>query len=160
MMHQVLNELVKVDKIKTDYKTMKDTTTFKKLTSPFKRPGMVIVCALYLAGQFAFIITAATTYNEMNQLGIQVLNGGGWVVIYIIAIIVGIIANMYAFVVAGFWIMVVATMLAIIVFIVIMIVLVCSLCPRVLTYAVTTVYFFICLPAIHSSCISTWSGTL
>ena len=124
-MHQVLNELVKVDKIKSDYKTMKETATFKKLTSPFKSPGMVIVCALYLAAQFAFVITAATAHNEMNQLGIQVLNGGGWVVFYIIAVIVGIIANMYAFAVAGFWIMVVATVLAIIAFIVIMIVLVC-----------------------------------
>ena len=110
-MHQFIVKLIKVDQLKNDYETLKNTAFFLKLSQPFRSPWVVIFCALYLVGQFAFIVTAATAYNETNQLVSQVLNGGGWVVFYVIAVFVGIIANLYAFAVAGLWISIVALVL-------------------------------------------------
>ena len=128
---QKLSKREKVERIKQfgfkftdDFKKWRDISFLTKFEYPFKNPWMVILCLFYASIQLIFIICAGVAVSDTGVAMSQVLNGGGWVVYYIIAIIFGAIANAYAFLVAGFWISVFLLVVAIMVGIMLCIVLV------------------------------------
>jgi len=111
-------------KFKEDFKKFRSTTLSQKLEYPFRNPAIVVFSLLYAAMQLTFIVCAGVAVNEMGVVVSQVLNGGGWVAYYIFAVILGAIANAYIFIVAAFWILIVAAVIAIIAGIVLCILLV------------------------------------
>ena len=128
---QKLSKREKVERIKQfgfkftdDFKKWRDISFLTKFEYPFKNPWMVMLCLFYASIQLIFIICAGVAVSDTGVAMSQVLNGGGWVVYYIIAIIFGAIANAYAFLVAGFWISVFLLVVAIMVGIMLCIVLV------------------------------------
>ena len=100
---QLLSKFVRMEKLETQFKDMRTKNFCEKFVYPFKSPVLIVLCLIYAALQFAFIMSAALAIDEMGQLVSQILNGGGWIVYYIIAVIVGIIANVYVFAVAALW---------------------------------------------------------
>ena len=107
-----------------DFQKLRSLTFLNKVEYPFKSPLIIFLCMLYAAMQLTFIICAGVAINDMGVVVSQVLNGGGWVVYYIFAIIFGAIANAYVLLVAGFWILVIVVITAILVGILFCIVLV------------------------------------
>ena len=99
--------------LKNDFKELFEKGFFEKFSYPFNSPALVIICFLYTVLQLAFILCAAQTMDEMGVVINHVLNGGGWVVYYIVVIIVGVIANCYVFLVAGFWILTISAIIVI-----------------------------------------------
>ena len=80
--------------LRNDFKKLIDKGFCKKLTYPCFHPITVLVCLIYSASQFAFVITAI--------IGIQSAELG-YVIYYIISIILGIIVNIYVFIIAAIW---------------------------------------------------------
>ena len=114
-MSRVISDFVRV---KTEYNGLRNTRFLDKLVHPFRSPGLVILCLLYGGGQLGFVVCAATTTSETGIVMGQFLNGGGWMVYYIFAVVVGALANLYVFAVAAVWVMVIAAIAAIITIIV------------------------------------------
>ena len=119
---KLVHQFAKLRNVEQDFKNLRNDQWFNKFKYPFLSPALVAFCTVYLALQLAFILCAALAVDEMGQIVFQVLNGGGWVVYYVFAVIVGVIANAYVFLITGFWIAVVVTVLLIIAMIVAVIV--------------------------------------
>ena len=100
--------------LKNEFSELFKKSWGEKFLYPFKAPMLVVICLVYAALQLAFVICAAQAVDEMGTVVTHVLNGGTWVIFYIFAIIVGFIANVYSFLVAGVWIAIVAIVLAVI----------------------------------------------
>ncbi|XP_064399158.1 uncharacterized protein LOC135345659 [Halichondria panicea] len=115
-MSKVISKFIRVDQLKTDYNVLSNTRFLDKLSYPFKSPGLIILCLLYAGGQLGFIICAATAKDETGMLMGQVLNGGGWVVYYIFAVVVGALANLYVFAVAAVWVTIISVIICIVMF--------------------------------------------
>ncbi len=114
-----------IKKFGDDFEKFRQMSFFSKFEYPFKNPWLVLLCLFYAGMQFTFVICAGVTMNDMGILTSQILNGGGWILYYIIAIAFGVIANAYAFLVAAFWIFIIATILAIIIGVILCCILIC-----------------------------------
>ncbi len=114
-----------IKKFGDDLKKLRQMSFLSKFWYPFKNPWLVLLCLSYAGMQFTFVICAGVTMNDMGILTSQILNGGGWIFYYIIAIAFGVIANAYAFLVAAFWIFIIATILAIIIGVILCCILIC-----------------------------------
>ena len=114
MMVKFVAEFVQIDKLSTQYRILRNTNILDKFIYPFKSPILVILCLAYAGCQLAFVVCAAIAMDETGQIAGQILNGGGWIIYYIIAVAVGVITNFYVFAVAAFWIIVVAAVIALI----------------------------------------------
>ena len=112
--------------LKNDFTNMHKTASWlgDKFTYPFRSPLMVALAITYSAFQFAFILCAALT----DGMEVEVLNGGlGWVLFYIFSIIVGVVANLYVFIVAALWTFIIVSIIVGIAVIVAFIVLIIAL---------------------------------
>lgn len=89
--------------LKDDFEVIFSKRFLVKFLYPFKTPMLIIVCLVYSALQFAFVVCASLAVDEMGVVVIHILNGGGWVYYYIAAVAVGVIANIYTFVIAAVW---------------------------------------------------------
>ena len=96
---RLVANFVRIDKLETQFDSMRNTGTSKKFFYPFESPVLIILCLVYALLQLGFIICAAVADTGPSE----VLNGGGWFNFYIVAIIVGIITNLYTFAVAALW---------------------------------------------------------
>lgn len=96
---RLVANFVRIDKLETQFNDMRNKGASKKIFYPFESPVLIILCLIYALLQLGFIICAAIADTGPSE----VLNGGGWIYFYIIAIIMGIIANLYTFTVAAFW---------------------------------------------------------
>ena len=121
----VISEFVRIDKLTSEYDGLRNTRLPDKILYPFKSPGLVILCLLYASCQFAFVLCAAIATQETGEIIGQILNGGGWVIYYIIAVVVGILANLYVFAVAGLWF---AIIVGVLILVVAILALVCFAC--------------------------------
>lgn len=113
--------------LKNDFDNLFRKSWCEKFSYPFKAPMLVIICLVYAVLQLTFIICAAQAVDEMGVVITHVLNGGGWVVYYLFAVIVGAIANLYVFLVAGLWVAIITAVLAAIAVVVAGIALICLL---------------------------------
>ncbi len=114
-----------IKKFGDDFEKLRQMSFLSKFGYPFKNPWLVLLCLFYAGMQFTFVICAGVTMNDMGILTSQILNGGGWIFYYIIAIAFGVIANAYAFLVAAFWIFIIATIIAIIIGVILYCILIC-----------------------------------
>ena len=81
-------------KLRENFKEFQNINTCNKLTYAFRNPFLVTACLAYSFAQLAFVIVAI--------VGIQ-NETFGTIIYYILSIVIGIIANMYVFLVAAFW---------------------------------------------------------
>ena len=103
------------EKLDSDFHTLRETTVFAKLSYPFKKPGLIIICMIYTALLLSFVLCASLTVGESGDLLVQILNGGGWVIYYLLAIVFGIIANLYVLLVVALWVIILAITVSIVV---------------------------------------------
>lgn len=96
---RLIANFVRIDKLEKQFNDMRKIGASKKFFYPFESPVLIILCLVYALLQLGFIICAAVADTGPSE----VLNGGGWVNFYIVAIITGIIANLYTFAVAALW---------------------------------------------------------
>ena len=124
------------DKMYSDFKILHDKSFFKKLTYAFKSPGLIFLCICYVVLQTTFFVCAAVTYNEMGTLVVHILNGGGWLLHYLLACGIAVLANLYVLLVVVLWIIIINIIL-----IVISIILIVIAIP--IASIVAILYFFI-----------------
>ena len=106
-----------------EYEDMREISFCEKVGYPFKSPGLVIVCMFYAACQLAFVLCGVYAINNMARIVVIYLNGGGWSIYVFVATAVGVVINIYSFLIAGFWIMIIALVIAAIVLLII-----CCIC--------------------------------
>lgn len=95
------------DKFYEDFELLRDVPFSDKAAYPFKSPTISVICLAYGLLLAAFVICAAVTYDETGALVVHILNGGGWVLYFILACVVGAVANLYVLLVAAVWIMII-----------------------------------------------------
>lgn len=104
---RLVANFVRINKLENDFNDMRKKGTSKKFFYPFESPVLIILCLVYALLQLGFIVCAALADTGPSE----VLNGGGWINFYIAAVIMGIIANLYTFAVAGLWIAIIVGIL-------------------------------------------------
>ena len=107
-----MNEPQGMKSLPTEYEEMRKINFCEKFVYPFKSPGLVIFCMLYAAGQFAFVLCSVYAIDDMSRVTLVFLNGGGWLIYVFVAAVMGAIINIYAFLVAGLWVMIIALVIA------------------------------------------------
>ena len=90
--------------LKEDFEVIFRKSLLVKFSYPFKTPSSIVICIVYIALQFAFMVCAALAVDEMGAVVIHILNGSGWVYYYISVVALGIIANIYTVLVVAIWI--------------------------------------------------------
>ena len=110
---EAICKFVRMSKLETEYKEMRKVNFCDKVAYPFKSPGLVVVCLFYAGCQIAFVLCSVFTIDN-NQAGFNIvfLNDGGWIAYVFVAAIAGAIINVYAFLVAGIWIMIIVMVIA------------------------------------------------
>lgn len=108
-----INKYVHLAELKRQFKNLRETYWFEKFTYPFKSLQMVILCMIYTLIYLGFFICAGVfsgeTGTDMGPLG-----GGSWNGFYGFTIVVSVLANLYVFSVALFWVGIIAVVIAII----------------------------------------------
>ena len=104
----------KTESLVKEFDELRNISRTTKFAYPFTSPALIFFCVCYGLLLISFVICAGTTYNDMGFLIIHILNGGGWVIYYIVACIIGLIANIYILLVAGVWIILIAFIILVI----------------------------------------------
>ncbi len=91
---------VKAKGLDTQLQSFKNAPFSKKFAYPFKTPGMVLLCALYLAAQLAFVSLAIIGENEKPRI----VQSDWFALFYFIAGNVAFVINIHSFIVPLFWI--------------------------------------------------------
>ena len=104
--------------LKKDFRTMRGKSWFQeKFAYPFKSPVLVVLCMLYFASQVAFAVCAVLTddveidESEFEVQNLVILNGGNWSKFYTAALVLGVLANLYTFIVAVVWLIIIAVLI-------------------------------------------------
>ena len=102
-----IHRFLKIEELRAGFKTLHETNWCKKFVYPFTVPAVAIACLIYL-GMQAILVIYAIVILVQNESNIdQFLGDGGWVHLYIIAIVVfTVIVNAYSIGVASFWLIV------------------------------------------------------
>ena len=118
--HEGMNSLL------VEYKEMRENKSLgEKLGYPFKSPGLVTICMFYAACQLAFLVCGVYAINNMATVVFAYLNGGGWSIYVIVATAFCVVINIYSFLVAGFWTMIIVLVTVAILLIICCIFLLC-----------------------------------
>ena len=103
--------------LENDFQDMRGKRFKEKFAYPFKSPVLVVLCIAYFACQVAFAVCAVSTNEvELNEFGNEVpkydfLNNGSWDSFYKAAVFLGILANLYTFLVACVWLVIIAVLI-------------------------------------------------
>lgn len=87
-----------------DFQNLRNVSFWSKAVYPFKSPAVIVMCVSYGLLLATFVICAAVTYDQTGTLVVQILNGGGWVLYFTAACIIGAVANLYVLLVAAVWV--------------------------------------------------------
>ena len=99
---KVIDKFLNVDHLMEDYHNLRQKGFLKKFLYPFRTPTLVTICMIYAILVTAFVVSAGVSSTE-GSLQSQILNGGGWIVCYILTILLFIATNAYATLVAATW---------------------------------------------------------
>ena len=102
-----INRYIHFMELKNEFKLLRQNTCCDKFIYPFKSPQMVIICIAYTLLQLGFVVCAGV--SSVGPLG-----GGGWLFFYIVAIVMGFIANLHVFTIAIFWNTIIITVIVLI----------------------------------------------
>ena len=91
---KIASKLNAGNKLKEDFRKLRDIDFTKKVSYAFRNPFLVAACLTYSFAQLAFVVVAI--------IGIQ-NETLGTIIYYILSIIIGILANVYVFLVAALW---------------------------------------------------------
>ena len=95
-----ISKFVNLAEMKDKFKKLRSTASFEKFSYAFQSPQMVLISMIYAGLQLAFVVCA---YNSVNNYY--------WRAFFVLAAIVGYIANLYVFTVAVFWSVVIMAIL-------------------------------------------------
>ena len=107
-----ISNFVRITKLEEEYKQMRKRNFCDKFLYPFRSPVLVVICLAYMVSQLAFVICGAFAFDELGKADIVFLNDGGWTIYYFVAAALGVIINIYSFLVAGLWLLIIAGIIA------------------------------------------------
>ena len=91
---KIASKLHDGNKLRESFKSLKNLGFLNKLSYAFRNPFLVIACLAYSFAQFAFVVVTIVAIQNENL---------GTIIYYIISIIIGVLANVYVFLVAALW---------------------------------------------------------
>ena len=96
-----LQERLSSSILKQQFMNMRNKAVLSdKFLFPFKSPVLITLSIIYGSLQFGFILCASRPV---------ILNdGGGWTVFYVLSVAFGVLANIYVFLVAAVWVIIIA----------------------------------------------------
>ena len=97
-----INRYIHFSELQKQFKNLRRTTFSGKFSYPFESPQMVILSIFYALLQLGFVIAARHSL------------GGEWAIFYVPAGIIGYLANIYVFTVAGFWLLTIMIILSVV----------------------------------------------
>ena len=106
-------------KLRENFEQLQNARISKKLGYAFRNPFLVTACLAYSFAQLAFVIVAIVAIQNETL---------GTIIYYILSIVIGIIANMYVFLVAALWTTIIVGILVAIASIIALIAGICFLC--------------------------------
>ena len=115
---KIASKLNAGNKLNEDFRKLRDIDFTKKVSYAFRNPFLVAACLTYSFAQLAFVIVAI--------IGIQ-NETLGTIIYYILSIIIGILANVYVFLVAALWTTVIVGILVAVASIIALVVGICFL---------------------------------
>ena len=107
------------DSVSSSFKEIHNETFIFKVLFPFVNPLVVVLCITYAALHFAFFVCAGLPESVSQILATSDLvpllsDGQGWTIFFSIAAATGALANLYVFLIAYFWIIVITVIITII----------------------------------------------
>lgn len=117
------------ESVHRDFERIYNVTFKDKLLYPFRNPAVIALSIAYAAFQIAFVICAgvssistevATTMTSaagaMEASETVILKEGlGWTIFFFIAAVLGALANVYVFVIAYFWVLVISVVIMLVI---------------------------------------------
>ena len=91
---KIASKLHDGNKLRESFKSLKNLGFLNKLSYAFRNPFLVVACLAYSFAQFAFVVVTIVAIQNENL---------GTIIYYIISIIIGVLANVYVFLVAALW---------------------------------------------------------
>ena len=91
-------------KLRDDFKRLQGISFCNKLSYAFRNPLLVVACLAYSFAQIALVVVTIITMENVDL---------STIIYYVISIVIGILANVYVFLVAALWIAVIVGILAI-----------------------------------------------
>jgi hypothetical protein len=107
------------NKLRESFEKLRNVNFCNKVSYAFRNPFLVVACLVYAFAQLAFVIIAIITIQNESP---------GTVIYYILSVIIGILANVYVFLVAALWTTVVIGILLAIALVIALIAGICFLC--------------------------------
>ena len=84
--------------LRDDFKRLQGISFRDKLSYAYLNPFLVVACLAYSFAQFAFVVITIVAIQNVNL---------GTIIYYVISIFIGVLANVYVFLVAALWIAVI-----------------------------------------------------
>ena len=123
-----VTQFLHITDLKRDFNKMHNKSWCDtKFAYPFRSPVLVFLCMVYTALQLAFVICAGVSASDGGTVMSSILDGGTWVPLFFVGILLGGICNMYVFTVAFFWTAIIVGILVTIAIAVALLVLCCCL---------------------------------
>ena len=79
-----------------------------KFLFPFKSPVLITLSIIYGSLQFGFILCASLAMSNGKVDHVILNSGPGWAIFYALSVAFGVLANIYVFLVAALWVMIIA----------------------------------------------------
>ena len=105
-----LQERLNLSSLKQQFMNMRNKAVLSdKFLFPFKSPVLITLSIIYGSLQFGFILCASLAICSDGQVDHVILNNGpGWAIFYALSVAFGVLANIYVFLVAALWVMIIA----------------------------------------------------
>jgi pheromone shutdown protein TraB len=91
---KIASKLNDGNKLRKNFDKLQNINFGKKLGYAFRNPFLVVACLGYSFAQLAFVVTAIVAIQNETL---------GTIIYYILSIIIGVLANVYVFLVAALW---------------------------------------------------------
>ena len=115
---EMINKNFPQEKFNDEFCEFSEVCVCEKLIYPFKSPLLVITCILFLISNYLFISVGnyGTAIDFLGPISFfHSFHGSvGWSLVYLIGAIVGILANLYAFLVGIVWLILIEIIIMII----------------------------------------------
>ena len=113
-----INRYIHLSELKKQFKNLRDTKWYDKFAYAFQSPQMVIISMMYTALQITFVACALKAVDDNTA----------WVIYFVIAGIIGYVANLYVFTVALLWAIIIGSILLMIAFLIAFLIFCCIIC--------------------------------
>ena len=104
-----LQKCLSSSSLKQQFMSMRNKAVLSdKFLFPFKSPARITLSIIYGSLQFGFILCASHAIINGQVQQMILTNDEGWIIFYALSVAFGVLANIYVFLVAAVWVIIIA----------------------------------------------------